>query len=31
MKAVPPMPDPDYNGLSDPTWRTRNDAFFQKL
>jgi hypothetical protein len=30
MKAVPLMPDPDYNWLSDPTWRTRNDALFQK-
>ena len=30
MKAVPIMPDPDYNWLSDPKWRTRNDAFFQK-
>lgn len=30
MKAVPLMPDPDYNWLSNSTWRTRNDAFFQK-
>ncbi|QND72789.1 MULTISPECIES: PRC-barrel domain-containing protein [Tardiphaga] len=30
MKAVPLMPDPDYNWLSDLTWRTRNDALFQK-
>ena len=30
MKAVPLMPDPDYNWLSNSTWRTRNDALFQK-
>ncbi len=27
---MPLMPDHDYNWLSDPTWRTRNDALFQK-
>jgi hypothetical protein len=28
MKAVPLMPDQDYKWLSDPKWRTRNDAIF---
>jgi hypothetical protein len=30
MNAVPVMPDQEYNWLSDPKWRTRNDALFQK-
>lgn len=28
LKAVPLMPDQDYNWLSDQGWRTRNDAIF---
>ncbi|WP_322514879.1 PRC-barrel domain-containing protein [Rhodopseudomonas palustris] len=30
METVPVMPDQDYNWLSDPKWRARNDAFFEK-
>ena len=29
MKTVPLMPDQDYKWLSDPKWRTQNDARFQ--
>lgn len=30
VKTIPPMPDQDYNWLSDDTWRTRNDALFAR-
>jgi hypothetical protein len=29
LKTVPLMPDQDYQWLSDPKWRTHNDALFQ--
>ncbi|MFN4205431.1 MAG: PRC-barrel domain-containing protein [Agrobacterium albertimagni] len=31
VKAVPLMPDQDYNWLADETWRATNDAIFQSL
>jgi hypothetical protein len=30
VKTIPPMPDQDYNWLSDDAWRTRNDALFAR-
>lgn len=31
MKAVPLMPDQDYQWLTDETWRKTNDAIFESL
>src|SRR3954451_22533073 len=30
VKAIPPMPDQDYEWLSDDAWRARNDALFAR-
>jgi hypothetical protein len=30
VKTIAPMPDQDYNWLSDEAWRTRNDALFAR-
>ena len=30
MKAIPVMPDQDYNWLKDEKWRARNDQLFRQ-